>query len=98
MTLQHLSLFSPDARIRGLFVGVLIKLSRLSGLYPECLVRGDIRLIGNGPVAAGRFGDVWKGSASSQEIIAVKVLRLYQSDMEKLLKVLLVRLKFRLTY
>jgi hypothetical protein len=67
---------------------VLLKLSRLSGLYPECLVRDDVQLIGTDPVAAGTFGDVWKGSIGGREAIAVKVLRVYEkSDVKKLLKV-----------
>jgi hypothetical protein len=91
---KHLDHFPPDSKIRGLFVGVLIKLSRESTLYPECLIRDDIKFIGKYPVTAGRFGDVWKGTVSSHEapaghdIIAVKVLRVYQkSDVEKVLKV-----------
>lgn len=61
----------------------------MSGLYPECLVRDDIKLVGTDPVAAGRFGDVWMGSMANKELIAVKIVRVYvKSDLEKLLKVL----------
>jgi len=67
---------------------VLLKLSRLSGLYPECLVRDDVQLIGTDPVAAGGFGEVWKGRVPGQELIAVKIMKIYEkSDVEKLLKV-----------
>ena len=67
----------------------LLELSRRSGLYPECLVRDDIQLIGTDPVAAGSFGEVWKGRMHEHELIAVKILKVYvNSDVEKLLKVL----------
>lgn len=66
----------------------LIKLSRSSGLYPQGLVRDDIRLLGADAVAAGRFGDIWKATDSKNELFAVKTLRMYEkSDIEKLLKV-----------
>jgi hypothetical protein len=52
------------------------------------LVRNDVILIGTDPVAAGRFGEVWKGRMAGHELIAVKILRVYiKSDAEKLLKV-----------
>lgn len=51
-------------------------------------MREDIKLVGTDPIAAGRFGEVWKGTTSNNEIIAVKILRVYEkSDAEKLLKV-----------
>jgi hypothetical protein len=84
-----LASFPPNSSERRRFLVVLLKLSRVSGLYPECLVRDDIQLIGTDPVAAGRFGDVWMGSMSNQQRIAVKIVRVYvRSDVEKLLKVL----------
>lgn len=79
---------SPDRR---LFIRLLIQLSRRCGLYPECLVRDDIRLLGTDPIAAGRFGEVWKAEDSESRFIAVKVLRVYlRTDAEKLLKVKLL--------
>lgn len=78
----------PGSQHRRLFIRVLIQLSRRSGLYPECVVRDDIRLLGSDPIAAGRFGEVWKAEDSEKLFIAVKVLRVYlRSDAEKLLKV-----------
>lgn len=86
---KSLGFLPPESPDRRLFLRVLLKLSRLSGLYPECLVRDDIRLIGKDPIAAGSFGEVWKGTGSNDEVIAVKVLRVYvRSDAEKLLRVL----------
>lgn len=65
----------------------LIKLSRASGLYSQPIVRDDIQLFGTDAVAAGRFGDVWKGVYSKDELVAVKTLRIYKAtDVNKLLK------------
>lgn len=73
----------------------LIKLSRASGLYPECLFLKGIQIAGDSAVAEGGFGDVYKGQLGDQEI-AIKVLKVYQkSDMQQLLKVMLGSLFYR---
>jgi hypothetical protein len=70
---------------------VLLKLSRASGLYPECLDLNGIEIEGH-PVDRGSYGDVYKGRLLGQ-VIAVKALRIYQtSDLAKLHK---VPLKYR---
>lgn len=77
---------SPNRRI---FVRALIKMSKSSGLYPGCLLRTDIQLLGTCPVSAGGFGEVWKGTNAENKFIAAKILKVYEkSDLEKLLKVL----------
>lgn len=82
---------STDPKYKPHHVKALIKLSKASGLVPECLLLKGIEVDG-GPVAAGGFGDVYKGKFQGQEI-ALKVLKVYQrSDMEKLLKVIISRL------
>ncbi|KIM91557.1 hypothetical protein PILCRDRAFT_763184 [Piloderma croceum F 1598] len=64
----------------------LIKLSRTSGLYPECMTLKEIKLVGKTALAAGNFGDIWKGLLGGQEI-CIKVPRVFQrSDKVKLLK------------
>lgn len=74
-----------DPQYKSRHVKALIKLSKLSGIVPECLVLTGIEVHGD-PVAGGGFGDVYKGKYQKQEI-ALKVLKVYQkSDMEKLLK------------
>ena len=68
-------------------VKTLMRLSRASGLYPECLVLEEMEIEGEA-VAGGGFGDVHKGRLRGQ-VIAVKVLRVYQSsDMLALMKVI----------
>ena len=77
-----------DPALRRRHVKALIKLSRATGLYPECLVLKGIEIIGDA-VGGGGFADIFKGRLRGQEI-AVKVLKVYQkSDIEKLLKVTL---------
>ena len=77
---------SIDPQYKPRHVKALIKLSRLSGMVPECLVLKGIEVIGDA-VASGGFGDVYKAKYQRKEI-ALKVLKVYQtSDMEKLLKV-----------
>jgi hypothetical protein len=64
----------------------LVKLSRASRLYPECLTLTGVK-IGNNPVAAGGFGDIFRGNVRGENI-AVKVLRIFKKkDMDDLLKV-----------
>lgn len=64
----------------------LIGLSKASGLYPECMVLSGVVVKGDA-VAAGGFGEVYKGTLRNQ-VIAVKILKVFQkTDMEKLLRV-----------
>ena len=68
---------------------VLIKLSRVSGLYPECIVLKDISF-GPNPVACGGFAEI-TFRLRGQEI-AVKRLRTYEKvDIDKLFKVTSLR-------
>lgn len=68
-------------------MGAIFRLSRESGSFPECLFLKDIKMLGRDPVAAGQFGEVWKGQVCGQEI-SIKVLKIYvKSDVEQFLKV-----------
>ncbi|KAF7976136.1 hypothetical protein HWV62_7433 [Athelia sp. TMB] len=63
----------------------LVKLSKRSQRYPECLVLEDMVLPPD-PVAGGSFGELYKGSMGKRDV-AIKVLRVYQkSDMNRILK------------
>jgi hypothetical protein len=78
--------FPIDAAYKLRHIETLIRLSRASGLYPECLVLKGINIEGNA-VAGGTFGDIYKGHLGGQTI-AVKVLRAFTaSDRDHLLKV-----------
>lgn len=51
-------------------------------------MRDDIELLGASSTASGSSGEVWKGANSSNEFVAVKMLRIYErSDIKKLMKV-----------
>lgn len=79
--------FPLDPNAKRRLIGALIKLSRASGLYPDCMILKGIELTGGDAVAGGAYGDVWKGKMRGEQL-AVKVLKVFQkSDMEKLLKV-----------
>ncbi|KAJ7278679.1 kinase-like domain-containing protein [Mycena rebaudengoi] len=63
----------------------LIKLSRASRLYPECLTLTGVDMAKD-PIAAGGFGDVFMGKFRGEDI-AVKVLRIFrETDIDELLK------------
>jgi len=82
---QHLN-FPVNSIHKPHHVKALIKLSRASKLYPECIILKGVNLQGN-PVAGGAYGDVYKGHIEGQ-ILAVKVLKVYEmSERDKLLKV-----------
>jgi len=75
-----------DPRHKARHVKTLLRLSRSSGLYPECLALKGIEMEAH-PVDRGGYGDVYKGVLHGQ-VIAVKALRIYQtSDIFRLLKV-----------
>ena len=85
---KHSDDLATDPLTKRLFVSTLIKLSRLSGLYPQSLVRNDIQISGVDPVARGAHGEVWMGTKEDGGRVAVKVLRIFSSaDTTKLLKV-----------
>jgi serine/threonine protein kinase len=76
-----------DPAYKPRHVKPLIRLSRASRLYPECLVLKGLEIEGD-PVAWGSFADVHKGRLRGNEV-AIKVLKVYErSDMDKLLKVI----------
>ncbi|KAJ7267291.1 kinase-like domain-containing protein [Mycena rebaudengoi] len=56
----------------------LIRLSRASGLHPRCFPLTGLEKVGE-QVAAGGFGDIWKGLVQGQHV-SVKVMRIFQQD------------------
>ncbi|THU99671.1 hypothetical protein K435DRAFT_964332 [Dendrothele bispora CBS 962.96] len=74
------------SKLRSKILSVMIHLSRKSNLYPSCLILDNVTKIGDHPIAAGGFGEVWKGSIGG-EVACLKVVKIYgDSDVEKLLK------------
>jgi hypothetical protein len=75
-----------DSQIRPVLLRGLLKLSKKFKQHPRCFALPDLQL-GEDPVAAGGFGDIWK-SQFHNETVCVKVMRVYQkSDVNTLLKV-----------
>jgi len=65
----------------------MMHLSKKSGLYPNCLVLDNVTKIGEHPVAAGGFGEIWRGLIGGQ-MACLKVVKVYSnSDVQKLLRV-----------
>jgi hypothetical protein len=82
-----LDVASLDPVYKSPFMNALLRLSRRSGLYPEVLIQGDVTIEGDDAVAAGQFGEIWKGTFQTQKV-AVKVLKLYMtSDISQHFKV-----------
>ena len=68
-------------------LSALLRLSRKSGLYPECIILKDIVREDDCAVASGHFGEVWKGKFRDQQV-CLKVVKIYkQSHVDHLLKV-----------
>ncbi|KAJ7677218.1 kinase-like domain-containing protein, partial [Mycena rosella] len=66
-------------------VKALTRLARASQRYPKCLPLPELHTIGK-QVAAGGYGDVWKGHCVGQTV-SVKVMRLFQdADVQVALK------------
>jgi len=64
-----------------------MRLSKNTGLYPDCLVLTDVELLSDYAVASGHFGEVWKAHIKGYNV-AIKAVRVYQtSDMKKITKV-----------
>ncbi|KAJ6598357.1 kinase-like domain-containing protein [Mycena vulgaris] len=71
--------------VRPLLLKALLRLSRVSGLHPKCFPLLGLQKVGK-QVAAGGFGDIWKGLIRGQSV-SVKIMRLFQdADVETVLK------------
>ena len=71
---------------RNDILGALVRLSKLSKLYPECLTITDLER-DDDVLDSGRFGDIYKGRSRNQAI-CLKVIKVNQKrQMQHLLKV-----------
>ncbi|THU93870.1 kinase-like protein [Dendrothele bispora CBS 962.96] len=72
--------------LRSKICKAMIHLSRKSSLCPTCLTLNNVEKLGEHPVAAGGFADIWKGSLGKQ-VTCLKIPRLHVvPDRDKLLK------------
>jgi hypothetical protein len=79
--------FPIDPELKRSYVKLLIKLSKDSVLYPQCLVLKEVVKKTGFPVARGGFGEVYRGQFRGQEV-AIKVLKIQTKNMDTLLKVI----------
>ncbi|KAJ7779273.1 kinase-like domain-containing protein [Mycena metata] len=71
--------------IRPLICKRLLELSEASGRHPHCFALPGLQKVGL-QVAAGGFGDIWKGLVRGQ-IVSLKIVRLFEdSDIKAVLK------------
>ncbi|KAJ7088668.1 kinase-like domain-containing protein [Mycena epipterygia] len=83
--LQNLLDHDTFSGVRSFLCKTLMRLSRASGLHPRCFALSGLQKVGQ-QVAAGGFGDIWKGLVRGQSV-SVKIMRLFQdADVEAVLK------------
>lgn len=72
--------------VKPLIFKALLRLSRKSGLHPRCFALSGLQKVGE-QVAAGGFGDVWKGLVGGRSV-CVKIMRIFRdADVEAVLQV-----------
>ncbi|KAJ8083210.1 hypothetical protein PM082_009082 [Marasmius tenuissimus] len=80
---------SLTPQLRSSMCKAMIRLSKMSGLHPKCLSIQNVRKLGQYPIAAGGFGDVWKGivGESDEQVVCLKVVKVYlTSDVQALFR------------
>jgi hypothetical protein len=78
--------FGSFSVVKPLICKALLRLSHASGLHPRCFALPELQKVGD-QIAAGGFGDIWKGLVRGQSV-CVKVMRLFQNaDIQAVLKV-----------
>ncbi|KAJ7088697.1 kinase-like domain-containing protein [Mycena epipterygia] len=83
--LQELLDHDTVSEVRPVLFKALLRLSRVSGLHPRCFALPGLQTIGQ-QMAAGGFGDIWKGQIHDQRV-SVKIMRLFHdADVEAVLK------------
>ncbi|KAF9255509.1 kinase-like protein [Marasmius fiardii PR-910] len=72
--------------LRSSILKTMLRLSKQSGLFPQCLIIQNVEKLGDYAVGGGGFGDVWRGKIGEQ-IVGLKIVKAYlTSDVQKLLK------------
>ncbi|KAG6902946.1 hypothetical protein C0995_009338 [Termitomyces sp. Mi166 len=81
-----LDISTLDTRFRRHFMNAMLKLARHSGLHPSLLLQPQVYLEGEYAFAAGKYGEVWKGTYQNQPV-AIKVLKFFAtSELKRYLK------------
>ena len=70
--------FPDDDILCQYHLGLAQKLRPSSSSIPHLLAKDDVRIVGERPVGAGGFADIWKGSLDARQV-AVKSYRRYLS-------------------
>ncbi|KAJ7687713.1 kinase-like domain-containing protein [Mycena rosella] len=83
--LQDLLDICYESTSRPVLSTALLRLSRESGLHPQCFTLSGLQKVGQ-QVAGGGYGDIWKGFVGGQTV-AVKSMRIFQEvDVKAALK------------
>ncbi|KAG6918453.1 hypothetical protein DXG01_014330 [Tephrocybe rancida] len=83
---QLLDVADLDNHLRKDLIVALQRISTRSGLYPACYELDGIQQIGQYPVTAGGFADIYKGKLRAQ-VVCLKTIRLYEkSQIDHVLK------------
>lgn len=83
--MQLLDKWQIEECLKHTLLVTLLRLSKKSGLYPQCFTIKDVKC-GPFPVAAGHFGEVWKGKLKDV-VVCLKILKVYQqSQIKQLVK------------
>lgn len=84
--MQLLDKYQIEKGLKHSMLVALLRLSKKSGLYPQCFTLKDVKR-GPSPVAAGHFGEVWKGELQ-EKVVCLKIVKAYQkSQITQLVKV-----------
>ncbi|KAG6907250.1 hypothetical protein DXG01_009703 [Tephrocybe rancida] len=76
---QLLDVADLDNHLRKDLIVALQRISTRSGLYPACYELDGIQQIGQYPVTAGGFADIYKGKLRAQ-VVCLKTIRLYEKS------------------
>lgn len=84
---QAIDILSHESDIHERCVRALSKVCGIYGLLPDSHEVGLNLTVGDHPVTFGGFSDIWKAAGTNGEVWAIKMLRVYQNDIERMKKV-----------
>ncbi|KAL0569149.1 Rho guanine nucleotide exchange factor [Marasmius crinis-equi] len=79
---------SVSPEMRSKIFQAMLRLSKNSGLHPQCLEIQNVKRFGKYPINSGGFGEVWKGViGDSSQHVCLKIVKIYyDSNIEQLAK------------